>query len=813
MAQEAMITLETKRTEKETQILNLQQKQAQTLKTLRDGYVSAISAMTAGTGMFAKVMIDQNKNLGIGVKYLGMVQSMRSGGVDPNRSVGIRQASQFNTQGTITGVSDEERLAAPTRPTTAAATLLSASRTCRRVCGTSWREPVALAAKPQPLARTPYYQGAALQAGQAGLPQQPPRGQQPTTAPAPLQPTNAPQQPQAQQRIPGMAVPNVNLLTNVAAPAVPDSTRQIGLLTKLNETAEAQLDVLEYIASGGTGSPPSQTGSAPRAPGFHDGGIVRGYEPGGVFKGDYSNGDTQIIKVAGGEMILTPNQQGQIARTVGMDQTSFRDAVKGRDFTRIEREKSQRDSMIERMVPHFMRGGVTSVTDRSEVLDHLVAEKNRESTTDRSRDYRSDSTSTDRDHRSSDRTIATDLRSDFRSAIERSTDTSTAEHFAERNNSISRDVTNLTSAVREISNTSSEKEKDHRVERVVNNRDYLTREKLVEKMVPHYEKGGVAPAATQAVPGATREMIVVSKDAAGNTNWHVENHGDGPKTTEQNKSNEIAYNIMYGTKGDLRALKREKKMWLKPDPTEADTHSQTQQQADHELMPAKSYIKKYFPLVSGAQEGTVLQSNVPVQSPVERMKALDAEMGELGVSYQKQLQRGSYLDESAPLAARTRDLMNRSKEKRLRTDARGITDPIPQTKNLSGFWQSAKKEKAHKLDYLRDRYYTLHEEYGKVKKEWQEEVNKKTTKEEETLKRTNEESQNRQSSEFQMKLAMATPNLPESQKTIQQVTASNGGRIPALAGPTQQQTKYVSQLDMDAGLEKHGTAHAEVAGR
>jgi hypothetical protein len=66
-----------------------------------------------------------------------------------------------------------------------------------------------------------------------------------------------------------------------------------------------------------------------------------------------------------------------------------------------------------------------------------------------------------------------------------------------------------------------------------------------------------------------------------------------------------------------------------------------------------------------------------------------------------------------------------------------------------------------------------------------------------------------------MKLAMATPNLPESQKTIQEVTASNGGKIPALAGPTQQQqqTKYVSQLDMDAGLEKHGTAHAEVAGR
>ena len=64
-AEQQIVSLRAKRVEAETRIIGLQTQQLQNTKALRDGYVNAISAMTAGTGMFAKVMIDQNKNLGV----------------------------------------------------------------------------------------------------------------------------------------------------------------------------------------------------------------------------------------------------------------------------------------------------------------------------------------------------------------------------------------------------------------------------------------------------------------------------------------------------------------------------------------------------------------------------------------------------------------------------------------------------------------------------------------------------------------------------------------------------------------------------
>ena len=84
--------------EKETKILSLQTKQLNLTKSIRDGYISAISAMTAGSGMITKIVVDQNKNLGMAIKNLGMLQSMGSGGLGGN----IRTPGKFNAGGGIT---------------------------------------------------------------------------------------------------------------------------------------------------------------------------------------------------------------------------------------------------------------------------------------------------------------------------------------------------------------------------------------------------------------------------------------------------------------------------------------------------------------------------------------------------------------------------------------------------------------------------------------------------------------------------------------------------------------------------------------
>jgi hypothetical protein len=80
----------------ENKITQQKIKQAQILKTIRDGYFSAINAMTIGTGMIGKFQIDATKNLGLGVKYLGMLRSMSSGGTGSgDDSRGAREASGF----------------------------------------------------------------------------------------------------------------------------------------------------------------------------------------------------------------------------------------------------------------------------------------------------------------------------------------------------------------------------------------------------------------------------------------------------------------------------------------------------------------------------------------------------------------------------------------------------------------------------------------------------------------------------------------------------------------------------------------------
>jgi hypothetical protein len=81
----------------ENKITGQKLKQAQMLKTLRDGYVSAITAMTAGSGMFNKILITQDKNMGIGVKYMNVLQSKTSGGVGGGKT----DAARFSSNGGI----------------------------------------------------------------------------------------------------------------------------------------------------------------------------------------------------------------------------------------------------------------------------------------------------------------------------------------------------------------------------------------------------------------------------------------------------------------------------------------------------------------------------------------------------------------------------------------------------------------------------------------------------------------------------------------------------------------------------------------
>lgn len=87
----------------QSEVLKIQTAQTNNLKRqyditrqLRDGYVSAIQAAVSGTGLFAKILVDQSKNMGIGVKYLNVLQSKTSGGMGG----GLRGvAGQFSAEG------------------------------------------------------------------------------------------------------------------------------------------------------------------------------------------------------------------------------------------------------------------------------------------------------------------------------------------------------------------------------------------------------------------------------------------------------------------------------------------------------------------------------------------------------------------------------------------------------------------------------------------------------------------------------------------------------------------------------------------
>jgi hypothetical protein len=89
--------------EMESEILRIKQeqtaavqKQAEVTKSMREGWISAISAMTSGAGVFTRIVIDQNKRLG-NLQFAGpdRIKSLRGGGTIGGR----RDSAQWTPGG------------------------------------------------------------------------------------------------------------------------------------------------------------------------------------------------------------------------------------------------------------------------------------------------------------------------------------------------------------------------------------------------------------------------------------------------------------------------------------------------------------------------------------------------------------------------------------------------------------------------------------------------------------------------------------------------------------------------------------------
>lgn len=96
MAQGSLIGLATERLNLESTIYGKMQQQASMLRALREGYISAIAAMNTGAGVFSKIIIDQNKNLGTLLRSTGSVPIAIRTGSDAG---GFRTTERFTPGG------------------------------------------------------------------------------------------------------------------------------------------------------------------------------------------------------------------------------------------------------------------------------------------------------------------------------------------------------------------------------------------------------------------------------------------------------------------------------------------------------------------------------------------------------------------------------------------------------------------------------------------------------------------------------------------------------------------------------------------
>ncbi len=96
-AQGMYANMQNERKKKENEILQIQMKQLEQTRALRDGYISAIAAMNNGTGIVTKVMADQEHNMG---SFLGntreRVQGLTSGGVGAH--AGREESNKLKTR-------------------------------------------------------------------------------------------------------------------------------------------------------------------------------------------------------------------------------------------------------------------------------------------------------------------------------------------------------------------------------------------------------------------------------------------------------------------------------------------------------------------------------------------------------------------------------------------------------------------------------------------------------------------------------------------------------------------------------------------
>jgi len=92
---EQMISFEEKIVDiKNRQLANMQQ-QANLTKALRDGWISAMSAMTTGQGRVAKILVTQEKSTGMALKYIGGMKTSFSSGAIGGRNIGYQSPEQF----------------------------------------------------------------------------------------------------------------------------------------------------------------------------------------------------------------------------------------------------------------------------------------------------------------------------------------------------------------------------------------------------------------------------------------------------------------------------------------------------------------------------------------------------------------------------------------------------------------------------------------------------------------------------------------------------------------------------------------------
>ncbi|NJL70424.1 MAG: hypothetical protein HC888_01840 [Candidatus Competibacteraceae bacterium] len=83
----------------EADILDKQTSQASLIRSIRDGFISAIGAMNTGAGRFAKIMVSQNEAAGSMLRIFGGAQTPTTGAIQG----GWRSGMRVNTQGKFVG--------------------------------------------------------------------------------------------------------------------------------------------------------------------------------------------------------------------------------------------------------------------------------------------------------------------------------------------------------------------------------------------------------------------------------------------------------------------------------------------------------------------------------------------------------------------------------------------------------------------------------------------------------------------------------------------------------------------------------------